>query len=130
MRSGWLHNATDAATDVTPEEAQQALDSRLAGATLREVAVELGFSVEGARRVVEREGRRRVDALHTQLVLMGAVELTIPVDGGPELELALAHLRWVVAELRQRGVTVRVYVRAGLDGISIGLQEAAPEEGR
>jgi hypothetical protein len=70
-----------------------------------------------------------VALLHDELVMAGALELPLPTEGD-RLEPALAHVRWIVGELRQRGVAVRVYVRAGLGGLAIGLEEDHdPEEG-
>jgi hypothetical protein len=114
---------------VTPEESRDAFDARLAGATLREIAERLGFSVEGARKLLEREAERQVALLHDELLMAGRLELAIPA-GGDQLEPALAHARWVVGQLRQRGLAVRVYVRAGLGVIALGLEHDLQEEGR
>ena len=115
-------------SSVSPEQRRQAFDARLGGSTLREIAGQVGFSVEGARRLVEREAERQLVALHSALLLNGSVELVIPAD---QLQAVLAHAQWAVRELRSRGVRTRLFVVARGDGLVLGLEEDhAPEEGR
>jgi hypothetical protein len=109
------------------EQRREALDARLCGATLQEVAADTGLSVEGTRKMLAREAERQVDALHCRLLASQAVELVLPADGGPELESVLAHLRFVVGQLGARGFPVRPYVVARPTGVAIGLEHVPLE---
>ena len=106
-------------SSVSPEESREAFDARLAGAQ-REIVDELGFSVEGARKLVDREAQRQIAELEAVLRLDGAVELEIP--SGDRLERALARARWAAGQLTLRGVDVCPYVISRGGGIAIGLE--------
>ena len=55
--------------------------------------------------------------------------LELPISSGDHLQAALAHVRWAVGELAERGVRVRPFVVSRGGVISIGL-EHVPEEGK
>jgi hypothetical protein len=111
---------------ISEEEREAALAARVHGFTLSEVAQVLGLSIEGTRKLLEREARAQVDLLHARLVAVGSIELTLPFVGGEQLEDGLAHIRWVVHELRLRGLEFSVYISARGDDLVVGLthQEA------
>jgi predicted transcriptional regulator len=115
---------------VALEESRGAFEARLAGSTLREIADDLGLSVEGTRKLLAREAQCQVALLHAKLLEAGAVDLPIPA--GDQLEAALRHVHWAVAELAALGVSVRPYVVARGGVMAIGLEEhhASEEEGR
>ena len=100
---------------------------RIAGGTLREVGEKHGgLTPEGVRVVVAREGRRQIDALEMRLLAnrqTDHIELFLVPDGGPELGLALDYLRWVLRQLAERGVDVRVHYRPVEGGMAFGLED-------
>ena len=106
---------------IPEQEREGALAARLRGATNREVAEELGLSVEGARKLLLAEARRQVDLLQARLEVGEVFEMAIPAVGGGQFEDGLAHIQWVVSELRARGVQVKVLIGVRAAEIVVAL---------
>jgi hypothetical protein len=103
------------------------LIERLRGRTLRDLADTTGLSIEGVRVVVAREGRKQIDKI--ELALLAAtktnevVAFVMPDHSGPDFDLALEYVRWVVAERTERGVRVRIHYRPTENGVVLALED-------
>ncbi|MFA9272364.1 MAG: hypothetical protein ACEQSX_16745, partial [Baekduiaceae bacterium] len=86
------------------------LTERLRGRTLRDIAADTGLTPEGVRFVVAREGRRQIDDIVLRLMVARRTgdlyALAVPDHGGPDFDLAMSYVQWVVGELTERGVKV------------------------
>jgi hypothetical protein len=96
------------------------------GRTLRDLAEENGMTPEGIRIVVAREGREQIDEI--ELALLAAtntnevVAFLVPNHGGKDFDLAVEYVQWVVRELTERGIRVRVHHRDVENGIVLALE--------
>jgi hypothetical protein len=107
------------------------LTERLRGRTLSDLADTTGLSIEGVRVVVAREGTKQITEI--ELALMVAKKtgelyaLLIPGHGGPDFDVAMSYAQWVVRELTERGIRVRIHYRAVANGIVLGLEDVTPQ---
>jgi hypothetical protein len=103
------------------------LTERLRGRTLRDLAEANDMTPEGIRVVVAREGRKQIDSIELALLAGTKTDeltaLVVPGHGGPDFDLALEYLRWVVAELTERGIRVRIHYRPTHNGFVIALED-------
>ena len=103
------------------------LTERLKGRTLRDLADTTGLSPEGVRVVVAREGQRQITEIEMALLVNTKTDdllaFVVPDHGGPDFDLAMSYLQWVVRELSERGVRVRVHYRPAANGIVLGLED-------
>lgn len=47
----------------------------------------------------------------------------VPGLGGPDFDVAMSYLQWVVAELTQRGIEIALHYRPTPEGVAIGLED-------
>jgi hypothetical protein len=110
----------------TPRD-QQILEERIRGDTLEAIGRRHGcLTREGVRFIVAREGERQVADLIRRLrenVGTGQLEVLL-IPNGPDLDAALAHLRWVLTELAERGMRTIVHPRIVPNGVAFGLELA------
>jgi hypothetical protein len=85
------------------------------------------MTAEGIRLVVAREGRKQIDRIELDLLAATktdeVVTLVVPGHGGPDFDLALEYVRWVVAELTERDIKVAVHYRAVENGVALALED-------
>ena len=102
---------------------------RLQGDTLKTIGTRHGgLSPQGVSVVVAREGKRQIDDFERRLrdnVGTGQIEaLLIPRHVGADQDLALAHLRWVLSQLSERGIPIAIHYRATPSGMVFGVEIA------
>jgi hypothetical protein len=106
---------------------QAILTERLRGRTLRDLADVTGLSPEGVRVVVAREGRKQIDQIELQLMVNTKTDdllaLVVPGHGGPDFDLAMGYVQWVVRELDERGIRVQVHYRPTYNGVVMALED-------
>lgn len=82
--------------------------------------------------VVAREGRKQIDRIELDLLAATktdeVVAFVVPGHGGPDFDLALEYVRWVVAELTERGIKVAVHYRAVENGVVLALEDVTGAE--
>ena len=105
------------------------LTERLRGRTLRDLAEATGLTPEGVRLVVVREGRKQIDRIELDLLANTKRDqlsaFVIPGHGGPDFDLAMSYVQWVVRELTERGIEVAVHYRPTVDpeGVVLLLED-------
>ena len=74
-----------------------------------------------------REGRTHIDRIELDLLATTktdeVVAFVVPDHGGPDFDLAMEYVRWVVAELTKRDIKVAVHYRATSNGVVLALED-------
>jgi len=105
------------------------LRERVSGDTFREIGERHGISTMRAHTVYGRAARQHLDDLQRRLLAnaQSATDdlevLLIPHHSGPEFDAAIDYLRWVAAELAERGVKLKIHPRPAMNGIAFGLED-------
>jgi hypothetical protein len=117
-------------TPSTTERDEAMFRAHLAGDSLRTIAGTSDLSHESVRIAIVREGRRVIDQLHLDLIAShGSGDLptlVIPDHAGPDHDLALAFLEFVINGLARLGMRVRTIYRPTYNGVVIALIDADP----
>lgn len=102
-----------------------AVEHRLRGATYEDVGRALGLTHEGARQAVLREQRRYLDELETTLLLNlktgDSLVFVVSLDDPAAFDFSVEHLRWVVSELRDRGLDLSIDYVPKPDGVAFAI---------
>ena len=109
------------------EERDEALlQDRIGGATLNQLGLRYGLSIEGARKAVFRTARRHVDKIELDLLAASKTgqwpTLLVPFQEQDGWQMALAYFTWIVGELRSRGVPVTVTTTQTTEGTAFQLR--------
>jgi len=111
---------------------QEILGERIGGATLQAIGERHSVSIEGARQIVLREGRRQIYAFEQRLRSnrkTNDLELfVVPFQAQADWQLALRHFDWCCDELRKRGVDVKVHSRPATEGLVLALEDVTCTE--
>jgi len=112
---------------------REILDAHLGGEPYKSIGEQHRITGEAARLAALREGRRAIDKVELDLLAATKTDelptFLLPSRSGPEFDLALAYVRWVVNELEQRKVTVTVHYRVFDHGAAVFLEGDFSTEG-
>jgi hypothetical protein len=112
--------ATEMPAEATKRN-QSMLVDRLRGRTFAQQGDQYGVSPQAAHVIVERVGRRHVEAIVTQMWLAQKAGQLLVLAVAPELAeeqtAAVRYLEWLLTQLPDYSVEPKVHYRpAGLDG--------------
>ncbi len=107
---------------------------RILGVPLRDLGARHGLSHEGVRQIAQRSLRREIDRIELDLLAGKAtgelVGIPVPLDDDEALDFALAWVRYVLQQLREREVEVRVHARAIDAALVFALEDTSDYSGK
>ena len=113
------------------EVAEAALREHAAGASLRQIGAKHNVSHETARVLVQRAAREHLVEVSGRLLLARRSGEYLPIEvpgSGPGLRQGLLYLAWLIAELKELGISVKAHCWEVEHGLVVGLEELPKEE--